>query len=165
MTFKVDDRKFREIVGNAKKLGEAHVRVGVFDGEIARIATIHEFGAPGANIPERSFIRSTLTARRGELEALQKRVAKGVATGKLGAQRGHEMLGAWAVRAIKDRIIDGSGFEPLAWSTLHDKVRRGKTKILIDTGQLVASISYKVANAAGSVLARLPQATRRHKKK
>jgi hypothetical protein len=42
------------------------VEVGVFDGPEKRafIAMIHEYGAPAANIPERSFMRSAVEENR-----------------------------------------------------------------------------------------------------
>lgn len=46
--------------------------VGVFDGEEkrAQIAFWHEFGAPGAGIPERSFMRSTMEENRKGLKKI-----------------------------------------------------------------------------------------------
>jgi len=46
--------------------GKDEVEVGVF-GSKAKIAVHHEFGAPKANIPERSFIRSTFNEQRPKL--------------------------------------------------------------------------------------------------
>lgn len=43
--------------------GELTVKVGIF-GSKAPIATIHEYGAHGANIPERSFERSTFSEQK-----------------------------------------------------------------------------------------------------
>ena len=42
-------------------------KVGVI-GSKAEIATHHEFGAPAAGIPERSFIRSTFNEEKGKME-------------------------------------------------------------------------------------------------
>lgn len=43
--------------------GDLTVKVGVF-GSRAGVAAIHEYGAPGANIPERSFERSTFSEQK-----------------------------------------------------------------------------------------------------
>ena len=55
--------------------GGAAVEVGFFDPANASIAVIHEHGAPGANIPERSFLRSTFDEER---PALERQLAEGV---------------------------------------------------------------------------------------
>lgn len=44
-------------------------KVGVI-GSKAEIATHHEFGAPAAGIPERSFIRSTFNEEKGKMEKI-----------------------------------------------------------------------------------------------
>ena len=44
-------------------------KVGVI-GSKAEIATHHEFGAPVAGIPERSFIRSTFNEEKGKMEKI-----------------------------------------------------------------------------------------------
>ena len=72
----VDDRKWRKLLSNVKGAKESHVLVGVFasagdteGGEfsLAELAAVHEFGSPENGIPERSFIRSTMTAAREEM--------------------------------------------------------------------------------------------------
>lgn len=47
------------------------VRVGV-QGSRAEIATHHEFGAPAAGIPERSFMRSTFNTEKNKVEGIIK---------------------------------------------------------------------------------------------
>ena len=49
--------------------GRGYVEVGVF-GSRARIAKYHEFGAPKANIPERSFMRSAAGENRRQLKKI-----------------------------------------------------------------------------------------------
>jgi phage gpG-like protein len=44
-------------------------KVGVI-GSKAEIATHHEFGAPAAGIPERSFVRSTFNEEKGKMEKI-----------------------------------------------------------------------------------------------
>ncbi|MCJ7694313.1 MAG: hypothetical protein MUO40_02705 [Anaerolineaceae bacterium] len=48
---------------------EYSANVGVI-GSKAQIAAHHEFGAPAAGIPERSFIRSTFNEEKGKLETI-----------------------------------------------------------------------------------------------
>jgi phage gpG-like protein len=54
------------------KLGENSVEVGVF-GSRASIARHHEFGAPRANIPERSFMRSAFAESKRKIVKMMKR--------------------------------------------------------------------------------------------
>lgn len=139
----VNDKPWRELVNLAKKLAGARVRVGWFDGDLARIATIHEYGAPEAHIPERSSIRSTMRDRREELTSLQAKIAKLIFAGKIDERRAMDLLGAWLSGAIKARIIAGGGFAPLAPATVRAK---GSSKPLIDTGQLVSSVTFVVVD-------------------
>lgn len=124
------------------KAGGARVQVGVFDGEIAKVATIHEYGAPRANIPERSYIRSTVRERRGELQALMARLVRLMIAGKIDERRALELVGAWLVNAIKGRIVSGP-FAPLKPATI---ARKGSDKPLIDTGQLKNSVTFVIVD-------------------
>lgn len=130
------------------KAGGRHVRVGVFDGvgggtgEIATIATIHEFGAPGASIPERSYIRATIRERKPELAVLMARVVRLMIQGKLDETRALELVGAWLAGAIKGRIVSGP-FTPLKPRTI---ARKGSDKPLIDTGQLKNAVTFVIVD-------------------
>lgn len=130
------------------KAGGARLKVGVFDGvgggtgEIVNIATIHEYGAPRANIPERSYIRSTIRERKAELAALMARVVRLMIQGKLDEHRALELIGAWFAGAIKGRIVSGP-FTPLKPATI---ARKGSDKPLIDTGQLKNSVTFVVVD-------------------
>lgn len=53
------------------KSGPGYVEVGVF-GSRAAIARHHEFGAPKANIPERSFMRSAFRENRRKIRDIVK---------------------------------------------------------------------------------------------
>lgn len=53
--------------------GDLTVKVGVF-GSKAHVAAIHEYGAPGAGIPERSFERSTFNEQKNNVV----RIVKGI---------------------------------------------------------------------------------------
>ncbi len=139
------DRLYRK-VGD---LSHYKVKVGVLGGgakatggkiSLAQLAAIHEFGAPSVNIPERSFIRGTFKESREKLEHLAERLARGILSDKISVQRALEMLGTWAVAAIQARIR--AGIPPaLKAATI---ARKGSSIPLIDTGQLLNSISYEV---------------------
>lgn len=105
------------------------------------IGTIHEFGIPGF-IPERSFLRSSFDKNEEKYQGLLKAGMKNVALGKVPAKTVFEALGMKIVSDVKNGITQGSGIPPpLAPETI---ARKGSSRPLVDTGQLVASISYVV---------------------
>ena len=141
-----DISKWSAIYDVIIKAGGMRVRVGVMDGvgegtsELAEIATIHEWGAPRANIPQRSFVGATAHERHAELAAVMARVVRALIARKLDERRGLEIVGAWTANAIKARIVSGP-FVPLKPRTI---ARKGSDKPLIDTGQLKNSVSFIV---------------------
>lgn len=144
MTVKIDTKGWQRLRGAIERLQRREARAGIFEGNIAKIGTVHEFGAPGANVPERSFMRSALREGRDEIVKLQARVARLVLTGKLDEVRGLTMLGVWMRDAFKRRIIE----QPSEWPPVSPKTQRRKgprkNKILINTGQLINSIVFKI---------------------
>jgi hypothetical protein len=119
------------------------VRVGVFDGEQAEIALIHEYGAPRANIPERSFIRSTIAERKAELQSVMARVVRAMIAKQIGREQALGLIGAWMQGAIKAQITSNGTFAPLKPATI---ARKGSDKPLIDTGQLLNSITFIIVD-------------------
>lgn len=137
----VDKRMWNKIYSTVRKLGGAHVQVGVFDGRNAEIALIHEFGAPAAGIPARPFVRQTLENKAGQLAALQKKIAQALLMGTLTEGKALGLIGAWAAGAIKATITRDGNFAPLKPATIK---RKGSDKPLIHTGQLVGAITFVV---------------------
>jgi hypothetical protein len=140
-------RKLREKLAG---LPHREVRIGVLTSEdagpglsLAELAAIHEFGAPSANIPERSFIRSTLRDERDKIEALCLRLARGIIADRLDLDAALGLLGTWAVAAIQAKIRSNIPPE-LAQATVD---RKHSTLALVDTGQLINSITYEVVSA------------------
>lgn len=118
------------------------VQVGVFDGELARIGSYHEFGT--GDIPQRSFIRAWFAQNHDHiltnLEHMMRKVYDGVSeVSEL------KRMGNWAVLGIRDRIR--SKIPPrLAASTIQ---RKGHDIPLIDRGRLFRAISFKVKALSG----------------
>lgn len=137
---------------------------------MAEIAAVHEFGSPKRGIPERSFIRSTLEANKDQYVALLKPLLVQLLDGRLVVKR---LLGLWGIKAASDvraRLLRGSPIPPpLSPKTIELRkkraVERAKTqndkklrssdgrflslkgvgmRPLVETGQLVAAISYDV---------------------
>lgn len=137
----VDKRAYRKLYNLLNKVDGASVSVGWFDGDIATIAAVQEFGSPKRNIPPRPAVRQAFENHRGELAALQAKIARALVEGKLTEARAMQLLGMWAVGAIKATITSEGKFAPLAPATIRAK---GTAKPLIDTGQLVASVTFQV---------------------
>lgn len=158
MTTTVKDngyKKFREQLEKLKAQGGAkgaNVKVGILaeagihesdEGPqitVAQVAAYHEFGSPGANIPERSFMRSTLEEKKSEFTNLIGKLLTDVVAGKRTAKDALGILGLTVSTAIKKKIASGE-FVPNSPATI---AKKGSSKPLIDTGQLLNSISYEV---------------------
>lgn len=151
-----DDSVWREIYERIKLLGAegSHVKVGVLEGSgaaadgdisIAELAAIHEFGAPNAGIPERSFIRSTFTAKEAELVEITKKLARAVLLGKMTIEKALAVLGEWSAAAIKKTIVDEetTGPEPQALKPA-TIAAKGSSVALVDTSRLLSAVTYKV---------------------
>lgn len=149
---KISDAVWKAIFGRVRGLKHARVKVGVVgsaareeeDGTtLAEIAAIHEFGAPAAGIPERSFLRSTFRnpQKLEQLRKLQARLARDLIAGKIDVARAMGLLGAWGAGAVKATITRDGEFAPLKPSTI---AKKGSSRPLIDSGQLLNSISWVV---------------------
>lgn len=131
---------------------------------VAYVATIHEFGAVVLNmdavagayqgggegsgpviIPARPFMRVTVAERGKEWIKLLETGAKEVLVGKLTPRQLLEMV---ALRAAGDvaKTIAKITTPPLAPSTIANK--RGATKPLVDTGQMIQSVTGVVEDKA-----------------
>ncbi len=97
------------------------------------IAIVHEFGAPGANVPERSHTRASYDANIVQINAFKKQLALQLIDGKITIDRALELLGLFGVSYHKKFIK--AGIPPALTG------RAGTP--LIDTGQLINSLSFK----------------------
>lgn len=147
-----DPKALEKLAKRMAKADGTQVRVGVFGSEthggagspitMVELAAIHEFGSDVAGIPERSFIRSTIRDKEAEIAKLLKVAAKGVVSGKVSLVRALNLIGQWAVKEIKSKIVDGAGIPPpLAQATIKHK---GSSRPLVDTGQLKNAITHVV---------------------
>jgi hypothetical protein len=160
---KVIDRGLNRIIRQTNKAGRLKIKVGIQGSEgqavehegagltNAQLGVIHEFGTKGVSlgrsgaetggIPERSFIRSTFDREVKKWQNLMIRSAKEI----YGPNRPNirKVLGLVGEKAVADiRQTINKGIPPeLMPETVE---RKGSSKPLIDTGQLKASITYKV---------------------
>lgn len=128
--------------GPGAKPKKVRTKAGVKDVAALTLATVaaaHEYGAPEANVPERPFLRNTLKANLPKYKRLnvanvrkviRSRMKEGVALGQLGAVAAGDVQ-----RFIRNNPYD---------IKQETKDRKGSSKPLIDTGQLVQSITYEV---------------------
>ena len=133
------------------RLRGAYVKAGVMgskarnDGETltnAQLASIHEFGL--GNAPARPFIRPPFLAHREEyLALLRKSYNEAIIRGDAKAfERVLALIGFKMAADIKNYVTQGAGVPPpLAASTI---ALKGSSRPLVDTGQLVNSITSEV---------------------
>lgn len=169
----VNDKKWRQL-RDALANTTARVHVGVLSGEheppapnpdnpnatapppigLVELAAIHEFGSPAAGIPERSFIRSTLRARKDAIRsfieaALGKSITKLTQSSSI-SREGMQteakhilgLLGTKVVAMMRETIRKRIP-PPLKQSTI---TRKKSSVPLVDTGQLINSINYEVTD-------------------
>lgn len=147
----INDEVWKKIQKRMKNLAASgpHVKIGVFSGSgeepngisLVELAAIHEFGSPAANIPERSFLRSTFAEKKAELAKVSKKLAAGILTGKMGIDHALDVLGQWGVSKVKGAITEGEGIPPPnAPSTI---AKKGSSRPLVNHGRLLNSITYQ----------------------
>lgn len=134
-----------------KKLGQTTVNVGIqsdagSDDEglsIAQKAFYNEYGTKidgVVHVPERSFLRSAYDENASDINTTIDRLWAGVHSEKVTAEQAGKILGERHQGQVKSKIRNGS-FTPNAESTI---ARKGSSKPLIDTGEMLNSIRYEV---------------------
>lgn len=157
---KDDRRAWDGILRELAQLRRTKVTVGVHADDAQRddgssnayIAAVHEFGK-GRN-PERSFLRDTVDSDSSIMHFAEDQ-AGAVAQGQMKAGQAGERIGIMVADKVKRRIR--SGIPPaLHESTIKRKLAKGShggglasmastpAVALIDTGQLINSITYEV---------------------
>ena len=104
------------------------------------LGAIHEFGAPKAGIPERSFLRVPLRSAQDELAKVFKQLMKQVAAGDITFDQALNQLGAKGASISQEAIAEGIN-PPNKPATV---ARKGSSKPLIDTGTLRQAITWVV---------------------
>ena len=143
---KVNDRVWRGVLKRVSEMKRGTVRVGVMGDagdengvSLAEIAAFHEFGT--STIPERSFLRATFFGHAAEgIRVMCEKLSKAVVEGKLDEPRALGLLGTWAVAEVK-KTIRASIAPELAAATIAAK---GSSLPLVDTGQLINSVTFVV---------------------
>lgn len=114
----------------------------------ATLGYIHETGSPARNIPARPFLRRTVEQCQ---EFILKELASGIAATIKNnrpndVHKSLERIGTKLRDQAKNNIRNQDGFPLLSAATLRARKARKvtRTKALIDTGQLLNALTYKV---------------------
>ena len=105
---------------------------------LAMIAAVHEFGYPEGGIPERSFLRSGIHEGVPRFNKLNEANLRAVVLGGKTVEEALDMLGVVAAGEVKRKIRNGP-FQELKQATID---RKGSSRPLIDSGQLIQSITF-----------------------
>ena len=107
---------------------------------IGDIATFHEFGAPQANVPQRSFVRGWNDERQAFIAETLRTQVQQVIAGKRPLEQAAERIALAFEGDCKARIVRHIP-PPLAPATVKAK---GSSTPLIDRGQLIQSVRGRV---------------------
>jgi hypothetical protein len=135
-------------VGVLDNGGGAEVRESGYT--TAQIAAVHEFGAPNAGIPERSFMRSTFNEQYTELVGISRVLTLKIYLSQLTPQEALNILGAKLAADMKKKITAGPEVPPPnSPETIARKQAKGlgQTRTLVDTGRMVDSITWVVVSS------------------
>ena len=113
------------------------------------LAVIHEFGAPSVGIPSRPFMRSAFDRNEGKYEQQLRLLVRGIYEGKTSERQALGLMGLAMATDIKLGITSGTGIAPAdSPATIRRKLAKGNGKgaprTLVDTGQLLGSVSWAV---------------------
>lgn len=106
----------------------------------ATLAMIHEFGSPKHNIAQRSFLRVPLTQNQEEITTLAKEQVYKALNNGINAITPLEEIGVFSSNLCKMAITDGLT-PALKPATIK---RKKSSKPLIDTGNLLNSITWEI---------------------
>lgn len=111
---------------------------------LPRLAAIHEFGAPRANVPERSYMRRALQENRGRLRTLTRRVLVDVVAGRR-TGKSVDALAA-AVKSMVQEAIRTTTTPPMSEAHRLRRQAMGdpNPQLLYDTHQLHDGVEVRV---------------------
>jgi phage gpG-like protein len=123
------------VAGNKK--GSGHKQTNEMS-KLVKIGAAHEFGAPKKGIPERPFIRPSYDKNKEALQNIIENEYTKIITGKVTVRLSLGRIGEWMKAKTQKQIRDLTS-PPLSEKTI---ARKKSTKLLIDTGQLIQSITH-----------------------
>lgn len=146
MSVKDNDLGFAKAITQMKALADKEIKIGIQADETAKyedgvsvldVAVWNEFGT--ANIPSRPFIRQCFALHS---EEAYQRLVKAVEVAEKGgnAELALRLVGEWYEGRMKN-VLTTHPWAPNSKATIK---RKGSSRPLIDTKQLLNSIRYKV---------------------
>lgn len=109
---------------------------------IETVGFVNEFGSEANNIPERSFLRSTIIDNNDKYVEMMEKGLDGVVQGKTDVDTMVNLIGITAEGDVKDKITDLKT-PPNTESTIKKKK---SSNPLVDTGLLRSSIIYEIGD-------------------
>lgn len=141
---KAIDKLKQRLVGENKV-----VNVGIPQGAreedgtpVAMVAAVHEYGSPSQGIPERPFLRVAVQKNRIKYVRLNRINLVKMLRGQMSIEQALGQLGEMAKGDVQTEIRSGD-FAPLKPATIK---RKGSSRPLIDTGQMVQSIAWELGD-------------------
>lgn len=138
------DHGYRDMRARLDLMANSYTKVGVqagsreIDGvtDLVTVAAANEFGTD--RIPERSFMRATFDEDKEQLATIKAAEAKAILAGTKTVEQSLALIGLYHVGRIQAKIHSHPP-PPNAPATI---ARKGSSGTLIDSGQLVQSISH-----------------------
>lgn len=139
----VFDRMKKRFAGaDLVKIGYPAGTKGLDGTPLPMVAAVHEFGLPEKGIPERSFLRSSVRENKQKYIKLNGINLLRVLRGQITMNHALGLLGDIAAGDARKKIKSGP-FAPIEPQTIARRTGKS-TKPLIDTGQLLQSLTYVV---------------------
>lgn len=159
---RVVDLGWDRIIKEVRKADNSHTKVGFPQrGDVQRpkdahaddmsdlvvVAAVHEFGAPKANIPVRSFMRTAFDENVSAINRLKEREYGRILDGKSTVKQSLGKIGLFFQNRVQKKIRDLK--VPALKASTVARRRNKSNNPLVDTGQLVGSVQHvEVINGA-----------------
>jgi len=148
----IDPKKWQQLADRLNEWAGKNVMVGIPAAENARndgpigsagILAVHEFGSPERGIPERSVVRRSIHDNQAKYVVLNKQSLRKVLRGEMTIEAAINLLGTIAAGDVK-LTIRHADLAPLKKAT---EKRKGSSQPLIDSAQMIQSITHEVRDA------------------
>lgn len=137
------DRGLQAVTRALRELEKLEVVVGILassGSKMVMVASVHEFGAPSAGIPQRSWLRGFVSENAAQIADWRRAMVASVRSGKVPARRAMERFGAQIAGGIQKRIASSIA-PPNAEATVAHK---GSDTTLVDTGAFRSSVTWQI---------------------
>lgn len=101
---------------------------------VIMVGAVHEFGSPARDVPERSYLRSTVKEKKKPYKTLFRKLSKSIVDGKITMQKALAIIGLTVQTDVQKKITD------IDTPALKNRVGNP----LVDSGHLRQSIIFKV---------------------